>query len=99
MDTNINAFINAAIRTAEHPEQPKPEPERKPVRLSDANSIRYTTMQIGHSHGSEPPETFAYKKDIDNLPTIDTEELGIVQSLRKAFKKQRRNFIKDNGYA
>lgn len=84
---NINAFINAAIRT-EHPEQPQSEPERKPVRLIDANAIKYTTMQIGHSHGGEPPETFAYKEDIDRLPTVDTEELEIVQSLRKLLKSR-----------
>lgn len=83
MDKNLNAFINAAIRTAEHPEQPKPEPERKPVRLIDANTIKYTTMQIGHSHGGEPPETFAYKEDIDKLPTVEIEELEIVQHLRE----------------
>lgn len=80
---NLNAVINAIIRTAEHPEQPKSEPERKPVRLIDANSIRYTTMQIGHSHGAEPPETFAYKEDIDKLPTVEIEELEIVQHLRE----------------
>lgn len=44
---NINAFINSAIRT-EHPEQPQSESERKPVRLIDANSIKYTTRTIEH---------------------------------------------------
>lgn len=70
MDTNINAVINAAIR-AEHPEQPQSEPERKPVRLIDANSIKYTTRTIEHSQGGAPPVTFAYKEDIDKLPTVE----------------------------
>lgn len=83
VDTNINATISAIKRAAEHPEQPQSESERKPVRLIDANSIRYTTMQIGHSHGAEPPETFAYKEDIDKLPTVEIEELEIVQHLRE----------------
>lgn len=83
----IDAKINA-IRTAEHPEQPQSEPERKPVRLIDANSIKYTTRTIEHSQDGAPPVTFAYKEDIDKLPTVDTEELEIVQSLRKLLKSR-----------
>lgn len=67
---NINAVINAAIRT-EHPEQPQSEPDRKPVRLIDANAIKYTTRTIEHSQDCAPPVTFAYKEDIDKLPTVE----------------------------
>lgn len=86
VDTNINATISAIKRAVEHSEQPQSEPKQKPVRLIDANAIKYTTMQIGHSHGAEPPETFAYKEDIDNLPTVDPESLELVQDLRRRLK-------------
>lgn len=89
MDTNINAVINAAIRE-EHPEQPKPEPERKPVRLIDANSIKYTTRTIEHSQGGAPPVTFAYKEDVDRLPTVEIEQLEIVQHLREIAEARQR---------
>lgn len=82
MDKNINAFINAAIRTAAEKPEPQAEPERKPVRLIDANAIKYTTRTIEHSQDGAPPVTFAYKEDIDKLPTVDPESLEIVNQYK-----------------
>lgn len=59
-------------------------------RLIDANALKIHRM---HNAGANHPLDVAYRKDIDNAPTVDAVEVEKYKALVEMYHELRENFI------